>query len=57
MLRAIVGIRIPIARLEGKAKMSQNRPEADHAGIVAGLNAEGRHDLAAEVARGLAKQA
>ena len=53
MLRAIVGISIPIARLEGKIKMSQNRPKADHAGIVSGLEAEGRPDLAAEVARAL----
>jgi transcriptional regulator len=57
MLRAIVGIRIPIARLEGKAKMSQNRPEADHAGIVEGLKADGRADLAAQVARAIAERA
>ncbi len=57
MLRAIVGIRIPIARLEGKAKMSQNRPQADHAGIVDGLKAEGRADLAAQVARAIAERA
>lgn len=37
-LRGIVGIRIPIARIEGKRKMSQNRPEADRQGVVAGLN-------------------
>jgi transcriptional regulator len=57
MLRAIVGIRIPIARLEGKAKMSQNRPPADHAGIVDGLNSEGQADLAAQVARAIAERA
>jgi transcriptional regulator len=37
MLKAIVGFELAIARLEGKWKMSQNRPAADHAGIVAGL--------------------
>jgi len=38
MARAIVGIRLPIARLEGKWKMSQNRELADREGVVAGLN-------------------
>lgn len=41
MLRAIVGIEIPIARLEGKWKVSQNRPRADQLGVVAGLQAQG----------------
>jgi len=39
-LKAIVGIEIPIARLEGKWKMSQNRDEADRRGVVAGLRDE-----------------
>lgn len=37
LLGAIVGIEIPIARLVGKWKVSQNRPEPDKLGIVAGL--------------------
>ena len=37
-LRGIVGIRMPIRRLEGKRKMSQNRPAADRAGVVQGLS-------------------
>ncbi|HEV2907743.1 MAG TPA: FMN-binding negative transcriptional regulator [Candidatus Eremiobacteraceae bacterium] len=37
MLRAIVGIEIPIERLEGKWKVNQNRPEPDKLGVVAGL--------------------
>jgi transcriptional regulator len=57
MLRAIVGISIPIARLEGKYKMSQNRPKTEHAGIVSGLEADGLRDLAAQVARSLADEA
>lgn len=57
MLRGIIGLALPIARLEGKVKMSQNRPNADHAGIVDGLKAEGRLDLAAQVAQALNKQA
>jgi len=36
-LKGIVGVRLPIARLEGKRKMSQNRPEADREGVAAGL--------------------
>ncbi len=36
-LRAIVGIEIPIARLIGKWKTSQNRPAMDQKGVVAGL--------------------
>lgn len=39
-MKAIVGIEIPIARLEGKFKMSQNRSAADRAGVVAGLRDE-----------------
>jgi transcriptional regulator len=38
-LRAIVGVRIPVTRFEGKRKMSQNRPEADRIGVAAGLAA------------------
>ena len=41
MLKGIVGFALPIARLEGKWKMSQNRPAEDRAGVVAGLEAEG----------------
>jgi transcriptional regulator len=40
-LAAIVGIEIPIARAFGKWKVSQNRPAADRAGVVAGLQAAG----------------
>jgi transcriptional regulator len=36
-LRGIVGIEIPIDRLEGKWKVSQNRPEADRRGVAHGL--------------------
>jgi transcriptional regulator len=37
MLRAIVGIEIPVGRLIGKWKVSQNRSDADRAGVAAGL--------------------
>ncbi len=38
-LRGIVGVRMPITRLEGKRKMSQNRSAADRAGVADGLAA------------------
>jgi transcriptional regulator len=57
MLRAIVGVEIPIDRLEGKAKLSQNRPAVDHAGIISGLEAAGRADLATQVARAMGDKA
>lgn len=38
-LRGIVGVRIPVARFEGKRKMSQNRPEEDRIRVAAGLAA------------------
>jgi transcriptional regulator len=41
-LRGIVGVRMPIARLDGKRKVSQNRNAADRAGVVAGLSASDR---------------
>ena len=37
MLRAIIGFALPIRRLEGKWKLSQNRSTADQAGVLAGL--------------------
>ncbi len=40
-LRGIVGLRMPITRIEGKRKMSQNRPQADRDGVAAGLGASG----------------
>jgi transcriptional regulator len=41
LLAAIVGIEIPITRLSGKWKASQNRPQADRQGAAAGLEALG----------------
>lgn len=39
MLRAIVGIRMPIARLQGARKLSQNRSAQDIAGVRESLGA------------------
>src|SRR5882672_8029586 len=49
-LRAIVGLELRITRIEAKAKLSQNRPAGDVAGIVAGLTARGEDRSAAAVA-------
>jgi transcriptional regulator len=49
-LKGIVGFRLPITRLQGKWKMSQNRTAADRAGVVAGLHADGDEVVAALVA-------
>jgi transcriptional regulator len=38
-LRGIVGLRMPIRRIDGKRKMSQNRSAEDRAGVVEGLAA------------------
>ena len=40
-LTGIIGIEIPIARIEGKWKVSQNRPAGDQAGVVMGLRGRG----------------
>jgi transcriptional regulator len=40
-MKGIVGIEIPIDRIEGKWKVSQNRVGADRAGVVAGFRAKG----------------
>jgi transcriptional regulator len=41
MLQAIVGLELRIIRLEGKFKLSQNRPAADQQGVLAGLQRQG----------------
>lgn len=41
MMNAIVGIEIPIMRLEGKWKLSQNQPPPNRDGVIAGLAALG----------------
>ncbi len=46
-LAAIVGIEIPIRRLTGKWKVSQNRSEADRAGVAEGLGRNNTSDDAA----------
>lgn len=47
-LKAIVGLEMSVERVEAKAKLSQNRSEADRAGVVAGLRAEGGNPAVAD---------
>jgi transcriptional regulator len=49
MTRAIVGARMTVERLEGTTKLSQNKDEADRAGVIAAL---GDHHIAQRM-RGL----
>lgn len=44
---AIVGFEMPVARLEGKFKLSQNRSAEDRVGVIEGLEREGRAEAAA----------
>ncbi|HEX4518586.1 MAG TPA: FMN-binding negative transcriptional regulator [Gaiellaceae bacterium] len=48
-LRGIVGVEVVIDRVEAKFKMSQNQKEANIDGVVDGLRADGREDVAALV--------
>jgi len=47
-LKAIVGLEMLVERVEAKAKLSQNRSDADRAGVVAGLRAEGGNPAVAD---------
>lgn len=47
MLRGIVGIEIPISRIEGKWKLGQNRNAADRTGMAEGLRARGADEASA----------
>lgn len=48
MRRAIVGMRLSVERLQGTSKLSQDRTDADRAGVVAGL---GHHPIARLIPR------
>jgi transcriptional regulator len=50
MVQNIVGIEIPIAKLFGKWKVSQNRPAPDRLGVVAGLLSKNAGDSKAMAA-------
>lgn len=56
MLRAIVGIEIPLVSLQGKWKMSQNHPAINRDGVSQGLRAQGT-DQAQAVATAVVQSA
>jgi transcriptional regulator len=50
LLRGIVGVRVHVERIDAKRKLSQNKSEADFAGVAAGLAASAdpmAHEVAA----------
>lgn len=47
LLRALVGIEIPVTRWSGKWKTSQNQPPANRAGVVDGLSAQNTAEASA----------
>jgi transcriptional regulator len=51
MLRAIVGIQIPVDKLIGKWKVSQNRSATDRLGVSQGLAEETANPQAAAMSR------
>jgi transcriptional regulator len=54
MLKAIVGIELRVTSIQGKRKLSQNRPETDIAGVVAGLSdTSGESALIADAIRSI----
>lgn len=50
-LRAIVGVKLTISRIEAKFKLSQNRPAADISGVINGLRETGDERSATAVER------
>jgi transcriptional regulator len=49
-MKGIIGLEIPIDRVEGKWKVSQNQPVPNRMGVERGLRADSRIDMADEVA-------
>lgn len=46
LVSAVIGVRFPIRRLEGKWKTNQSSPDADKLGVIAGLLEQGDDDSA-----------
>lgn len=55
-VRAIVGIEIAVTRMEGKWKVSQNRPESDRVGVVEGLRHEPQGERMADLVEERSRQ-
>lgn len=45
-ISGIAGVEIPVSRIEGKWKASQNQPEANRQGVVQGLRTSGAAEMA-----------
>ena len=56
MLKGIIGFELPIERLQGKWKMSQNRRAEDRQGVIAGLEEQANPQSAAVAAIMTARQ-
>ncbi len=56
LLPTIVGIEVELTKLVGKWKVSQNRPDADKRGVVAGLRSRGDAESAELVERFIAAE-
>ena len=56
MLRAIIAFEMPISRIEGSWKLSQNRSEADRIGAMEGLKALG-NEVSGEMAKTFPRRA
>jgi transcriptional regulator len=55
-LRSIVGIELRVSRIEGKAKLSQNRSDADARAVERAERASGRTELADRMAAVLGEE-
>lgn len=53
--RGVVTFRMEIAKIEGKAKLSQNKPREERVRVIDGLKAAGEAELAALMAREMDK--
>jgi transcriptional regulator len=53
MLKAIVGVEIEIEEIQCKYKLSQNRPTADHQGVIDNLDKQGSAALARAMRKAL----
>jgi transcriptional regulator len=53
--RGIVVFALEITRIEGKAKLSQNKPQVERERVIEGLKADGEHRLAARMVQELEK--
>jgi transcriptional regulator len=50
MIKALVGIEIPLTQITGKWKVSQNQPAVNQVSVVAGLQQQGSADALAMAA-------